>query len=340
MTIAVMTITAKDSPALRPAAREAFGAPAGLSGYLAQRLARVRGKPGAQRLRAGPATRQEAAAGPAVFANLRSHRAGSAKLLERASILAATLGLPALLCTALGGCLATEYQFAAKDTAPALDLKLAAAQPPIDVTLHTVLIYDGPGSWKRASLWDEYIVSMRNQGKEPLRVSAVVLLDAAGALRIPGDDPWALEKQSQTLEQRYLREGVAFARSEIPDALVYGSGAVGSAAGTMFSAASATATTLGVVGLPLYYVVVFGVDHYNKAAVHREFDGRRLVLPVTLWPGETQTGSFFFPMTPDPKSLDLYWSDAPGAKELVLSLQALHGLHDAAPAKRTPAAPN
>jgi hypothetical protein len=237
----------------------------------------------------------------------------------------------------LGGCLATKYQMAPKDSLSAVPLGLAAEQPPLDLALDTVIVYKGPGSWKREALWDEYVVAIHNGREHPLKIDAVALLGAAGASSIPGDDPWNLEKESQTLEQRYLRAGVAFARSEIPDALVFGSSAVGGAAGTTFSAASATAASVGVIGLPVYYIIVFGVDRLNKAAVQKEFTRRRLVLPLTIYGGETQTGSFFFPMTPDPKSIDAQWSGDDGKHVLVLSLAPLRGLHD--PSKVKPQAP-
>jgi hypothetical protein len=235
----------------------------------------------------------------------------------------------------LSGCLTTEYQASRKETAPAVALNLVSVQPPLDLALRTLIVYDGPGSWKREALWDEYVVTLRNQGTSAVTVTAAAVVDFAGARRYPGDDPWKLEKESQTLEQRYLRDGIEFARSEIPDALVFGSGAVGGAAGTLFSSVSATAASASVIGLPVYYVVVYGVNRNNKATAKAEFMRRRLVLPLTLLGGEARTGSLFLPMAPNPQSLNILWSDAATSSETVLSLVPLHGLHAAA---RTPAA--
>jgi hypothetical protein len=235
----------------------------------------------------------------------------------------------------LAGCLTTEYQAARKETAPAVALNLESQQPPLAFALRTVIVYDGPGSWKREALWDEYVVTLRNLGNTGITISAASLVDFAGARRDPGDDPWKLEKESQTLEQRYLRDGIEFARSEIPDALVFGSGAVGGAAGTLFSAVSATVTSASMIGLPVYYVVVYGVNRNNKATAQAEFARRRLVLPLTLLGGESRTGSLFLPMAPNPQSLNVSWSDTATSNETALSLALLHGLHAAA---RTPEA--
>jgi len=228
---------------------------------------------------------------------------------------------------ALAACVATKYEKAPQDTAPPVPLNLAAAQPPIELALRTVIVYNGPGSWKREALWDEYVVTIHNQNAQPLTITAAALVDFAGASHAPGVDPWALEKESQTLEQQYQRAGVAFARSAAPHALIIGAGAAAGATGGMLSAAAATAAAASVVALPVYYVVILGVNHSNKTAVTAEFTRRRLVLPLTLTPGELHTGSFFFPMAANPQSLDLQWSSGPARGELVLSLQPLHGLH-------------
>src|SRR5476649_799417 len=119
---------------------------------------------------------------------------------------------------ALSGCLATKYQAAPKGVPPPTLLSIAGSEPPIDVGLRSVIVYGGPGSWKRAALWDEYVVTIHNQSGKPLTVSAATLSDFSGTPRSPGVDPWVLEKESQTLEQRYRSDGVAFARSSTPRA--------------------------------------------------------------------------------------------------------------------------
>jgi hypothetical protein len=100
---------------------------------------------------------------------------------------------------ALSGCVSAKYKMARENTPPSRLLNLAATQPPLEVTLNMVIIYQGPGSWKRAAFWDEYVVTLHNQSDQPLTVASAALIDFAGTSHAPGADPWALEKESKTL---------------------------------------------------------------------------------------------------------------------------------------------
>jgi hypothetical protein len=84
----------------------------------------------------------------------------------------------------------------------------------------------------------------------------------------------------------------------------------------------------------VYGLAILGINKHHKAIIKAEFDRRRLPLPLTLAPGETRTGSLFFPMVPNPRSLDLNWSNESGSGDSVLALDFLHGLH--VPAPKTP----
>ena len=103
----------------------------------------------------------------------------------------------------------------------------------------------------------------------------------------------------------------------------------------VFSAGFATAGAVTIIALPVYYLGVITINHSNKLAMEKEFNRRRLVLPLTLAPGETRTGSCFFPMVPNPRSLGLHWSVGATGGDTVLPLDFLHGLHlQPAPAKK------
>jgi hypothetical protein len=228
---------------------------------------------------------------------------------------------------ALSGCLATKYQAAQKGGAPPTLLSIADSQPPIDVGLRSVIVYGGPGSWKQRALWDEYVVTIHNQGRIPLTVVAATLSDYSGTPRSPGADPWVLEKESQTLEQRYQSDGVAFARSSAPRAVILGATVAGAAVGGVAETATAAAASVSVIALPVYYVVVWNKNRSNKAAISTEFERRRLTFPLTLAAGEIRTGSIFFPMVPDPRSLSLGWTSHPKSGGIDLSLRSLAGVH-------------
>ena len=58
-----------------------------------------------------------------------------------------------------------------------------------------------------------------------------------------------------------------------------------------------------------------------------EFGRRRLALPLALAPGETRTGSLFFPMVRGPGSLALHGTGESAATTATLPLGFLSALH-------------
>lgn len=245
-------------------------------------------------------------------------------------IVTATMAAAALCCQ--GGCVATKYKLAKKNAPPVQVLGIAfPSSAPLQPTLAALIIYGGPGSWKREALWDEYILAIQNSGKQAVTVDSATLTDSYGIDVAAGVDPWALEKQSKILEKQYRTSGLAFVRTAGPAVLIVGAGATAAAATTtasvFVSAAAVGAALAGIVILPVYYVSVWGINHHNKKAVVAEFTRRRLPLPLALAPGETRTGSMFFPMVRDPHSLDLRWSSESGTGQATLPLDFLHGLH-------------
>ncbi len=230
---------------------------------------------------------------------------------------------------AFTGCVSSKYKAAQKATPPPQLLNVAFAPAPLEATLATLITYNGPGSWKRDAFWDEYVITLHNPGREPLTVSSADLVDFADTDRAPGNEPWALEKQSKTLEQQYKEAGVAFVRYTAPGVLIIGAGAAAMGSAGIFSAAFSTAAGATIIALPVYYVGVLTINHYNKVAMEKEFNRRRLALPLTLAPGETRTGSLFFPMVPNPRSLGLRWFTGATNGDIALPLDFLHGLHAA-----------
>jgi hypothetical protein len=241
----------------------------------------------------------------------------------------ATMVAAVLFCQ--GGCVATKYKLAKKNTPPVQLLSVAfPPSAPLQPTLAAVIIYGGPGSWKREALWDEYVLTLQNSGERAVTIDSMTLTESDGMQVAAGVDPWALEKQSKVLEKQYRASGLAFVRTAGPAVLIVGAGAAAAAATTasvFVSAAAAGAALAGIVVLPVYYVSVWGINHHNKKAVMAEFTRRRLPLPLTLAPGETRTGSVFYPMVRDPRSLDLHWSSEAGNGQAILLLDFMHGLH-------------
>jgi hypothetical protein len=232
----------------------------------------------------------------------------------------------AALCV-LTGCVSANYKFAGKDTPPAHALNVHFPPAPLEANLASVITDGGPGSWKREAFWDEYVLTLHNTGDQPLQVASVTLVDFAGTSRSAGDDPWALERESKTLERKYRDSGMAFARIAAPRILVASAEPVVIASAGIGAAGAAAAATATAVALPVYGLAIWGINRHHKSAIKAEFNRRRLPLPLSLAPGETRTGSLFFPMVPNPRSIGLNYSNESGTGDAVLPLDFLRGLH-------------
>jgi hypothetical protein len=220
-----------------------------------------------------------------------------------------------------------KYKRADKNIPPLQPLNVKFPSSTLDASLYTVISDGGPGSWKREAFWDEYVVIMHNESDQALNISAATLMDYAGAVRPAGTDPWALERESKTLEKRYRDAGIDFARTAAPRVIATAAepGVVaGAGIGATGAVAVATATA---VAIPVYGVTIFSINMHNKASIKKEFNRRRMPLPLTLGPGETRVGSFFFPMVPNPQALTLRWASSAGDGETALDLHFLEGLH-------------
>jgi hypothetical protein len=231
------------------------------------------------------------------------------------------------------GCVtAKKYKMAKTDAPPARPVGWTIEAPPAELTLATLIVFKGPGSWKREARWDEYVVRIANRGDQPMRIDEATLIDLLGQPRIPGADPWKLEKLSSSNWDKYGSTGLQ---------LLAGAGLVAVYAGISISVAlgsmlGGTATATGGAALALTAIPVFAVvdltsvavmNHNNKKKVVAEFSRRRLELPLTIAPATTAEGSLFFPMTPGPQRLTLKGRIGGSPLELVLELKQLAGLH-------------
>ena len=235
---------------------------------------------------------------------------------------AASLLLAAILSQ--GACVSPKYERASKHTPPIQPLNAQFPTSPLDGTLYAEISDGAPGSWKREAFWDEYVVVLHNKGHTALTIVSATLADYAGAARPAGSDPWALERESKSLERRYRDAGISFSRMAAPR--VIASAAEPTVAATA-GISAATAAALTAVTLPVVGATVFGINMHNKSVIRKEFDRRRIQLPLILGAGETRAGSFFFPMVPNPQSLTVRWTGGDGDGETRLELQFLQGLH-------------
>lgn len=231
------------------------------------------------------------------------------------------------LCPLLTGCLSTKYKRAPKDTPPPPALNLVATDTAATATLHTVIVFKGPGSWKKEAYWDEYVFTLANHGPSPLVVESAEIIDLLGAPRSPGTNPWALEKQSRALLKDYEKTG---RKILIGAGLTVAWVTVGGLAyGAAYAGAAGAATVAGTAFL-LAPVWAIGTGVRTISARHSiadEFHRRRLALPLVLTTGESKQGSLFFPVTPGPQRLLLHCRSGGTSSTLVLDLAPIAGLH-------------
>lgn len=244
-------------------------------------------------------------------------------------IVAVVLAAPLLLT----GCVSAKYQSAPKDTPPPVALALKAEEPPVSLSLETVIVYRGPGSWKKEAWWDEYIVTVTNTGEQPLVLDGFVLSDVQEMTVVSSDNPWALESLSRSRLKHYERSGVA---------LYVGTGVVWAASPLVaLGSAFSGATTAGAISTAVFFaapVFVIGTGvarHVARKDIEQEFHARRITLPVSVLPGESRRGSLFFPIAPGPQHLTLRYHIGETNGRLQLPLAALANLHlKSAPAPR------
>lgn len=254
---------------------------------------------------------------------LTEHRSAA-----RMEIRVAFMLLMALLI--LPGCVSKRYQSASKKTPPAVPLNLDAQQPPLTAVLNTLIVFQGPGSWKREAYWDEYVVSIVNNGPTPITVDGAVLTASANASQMPGSDPWALEKQSHKIlkDQSPGRKLVAGSGPALASlGIGVGGAALGYAALETGSEAAIAGATVAALAIPVF-VVGSGVRAITAPyGIQKEFNRRRLVLPLELRPGEMRQGSLFFSITPAPQHLELDFRSEGIAQSDSIDLAPLANLH-------------
>lgn len=252
----------------------------------------------------------------------------------------ASLLLVAVASLVLSGCVTSKkYRLAKDDTPAAVPVDWATAGLGAEAHVRAVIVFKGPGSWKREARWDEFVVQLTNKGDSPLVVESVELVDLLGQPQLPGSDPWALEKLSYTNWEKYGKTGLkllAGAGAVVLYAGAVTAVAIGSALGGGAAAGGAVAL-LNVI--PIVAVVdiavVAGINHSNKKKVVAEFTRRRIELPVEIAAGATREGSFFFPMTPAPRELIVHARRGTEKIELHLPLPELAKLH-LDPKKKSP----
>ena len=203
----------------------------------------------------------------------------------------------------------------------------------VQPTVHAVVVFGGPGSWKKEAYWDEYVVSIANHGATPVAIESVLLTGIAGASVSPHDNPWALEKVSRSAASRNfgMAKDVAVqlggGLATVLGVGLIGAASVGGGATVLGGiAAGAAATGAVVVTAPLVVGTSLYRNYSGRKEIEAEFTRRRLAPPITVPPGQRVQGSLFFPITPSPTRLS-FLCRAEQPLEVAIDLAPLAGLH-------------
>lgn len=239
------------------------------------------------------------------------------------------------------GCVSTKYKMAnAETTAPAVTLNLTnlpptagAMRPDLEAAVHTVIVFQGPGSWKRQAFWDEYVVSVANHTAKPITIEAVTLTDFQNQPVSVGENPWALEKFSRSYTARVANSVGDVLK--VGGATVLTSTAAGGVAvlgalhvGNQLGAAMVVGGTVMFAAATVVVPVASVVRNINsRHEIEAEYRRRRLSLPVYLAPGQIQQGSFFFRISPGPQQLTLHCRVGNETRQVTIDLTPLAGLH-------------
>ncbi len=250
----------------------------------------------------------------------------TSRLLPSLPGLALLLGV-AFLC----GCVSDKYRIAPAVGANPQRMDIDLGGTPVRVRLDAVIIYQGPGSWKKSAYWDEFLLTFFNGSDQPVSITSVSLADYAGAVVPAGTNPWQLEKASLAQRDRYTRAGLSFALNTLGYAAftygAVGTGAMVGAAATSTWGGAFAGATVGLVAVPVAAIVVHASNQKHKHEIEREFHRRLLPLPQILNTDDTRTGSLFFPMTVGPRALRLEWTRGAENGASILPLPMLAGMH-------------
>jgi hypothetical protein len=218
----------------------------------------------------------------------------------------------------------------------AMEPLAAASDQTLSVMLDWVIVRDGPGTWARKADWDEYLLRVRNDSDQPIRVSRLIVIDS---LDVPAESQPGrkqLVKSSKKTARRYKKTGIKVKAGS-------GRGTLGVAAVTAGGAAigAATATTGGILGgagwgaiggatFVLAPVLAVGgvVRGVNQSKVNKQIELRQTAIPLDLAAREEQALDIFFPIAPSPTKVELTYADTSGERRLVIDIRTvLNGLH-------------
>lgn len=226
----------------------------------------------------------------------------------------------------LSGC-ASKSRLLEEPTPFSKDLGIHTESPQLSVTVNHVILPNGAGSWVKDAKWDEYVLTIQNQGKGPLTIQGFWLIDVRGIYLKSRDEPGRLETISEALAEEYktvqLKTAVGVATAAASSTLI-----AGSAASTGALASAGPVALLALPFVPYFEFKAKEAKELEMANIERQFVSRRL-RSFRLAENAALQGSQFFPVIPNPRELVVEYRAEGESRELSLSLEKLRGIHEA-----------
>jgi hypothetical protein len=202
----------------------------------------------------------------------------------------------------------------------------AEAADGLAVTVHTVVVPNGPGSWVRDADWDEYILTVRNSTGSAVRIETMSL-----------ESPYLPAPQPSSLSLGQLEDRTRACLRRVRNATTLAGGAATTAAATAAvgwagSVAGASVAAAPAVALFIDYPLERAVEnhhleHEDRSMIELALLERGLHLALELEAGRETLRSVFFPLTPGPVQLAVGYRSADEQRTLVVPLPALAQLH-------------
>lgn len=226
-------------------------------------------------------------------------------------------------------------------------INLPVANEDLEAKLDHLIYYNGPGSWKKDALWDEYVFTILNTSDVQMKIADLFLVDPLDVRFHPAVNLWKIHDGNARHLRLYKKKGI-IATNDVDPVLM--AGAVVAVASLEIAATAGMAATSGMTGLyvagaavfivlPAILIVGTGVMISNSRArklINEEFERRDLDFPIILEPGEAVQGSVFYPVIPSPQSFQIQYqlqNESQWGEPLFLecSLDVFKGLHEKYP---------
>ncbi len=230
-----------------------------------------------------------------------------------------TLFSSLILLFIVAGCASTRY--IANPSQPPPDLGLQSSADGIEARLHYIITPNGPGSWIKDAIWNEWVISVRNSSKSDITITDISLIDPRGVyVYSVYPSLAALQSASRNVLNEYkdwYANSVATEVTTNVAAQAVAKSAVKAAVDTHSNAPIYGA----VYGVGYLSTVPSLVGDYrkekDKKQIEAEFKKRTLLWPFSLSEGGAVQGSVFFPMIPQPKALVLNCVTATWARQQI-----------------------